>query len=152
MITPDQFASILRLAPIGRLAMTTRTGAAGIVPIVFVVLDGAIWSPVDGKRKRTSELGRLANLAADPRCAVLIDRYAEDWRRLWWVRIDCAASIRAMSPDDPRIASLERALRDKYPQYSAVQPLRFPVRAIELEPIRHVAWAADESIWQNPFD
>jgi PPOX class probable F420-dependent enzyme len=152
---PDeqQIQAVLERAPVARLATLDADGAPSLVPIVFVALDGAIWSPVDGKPKRTTDLARVENLRREPRCSLLIDRYDEDWRRLWWLRLDCEATVHAPKPNDPLVARLERALRAKYPQYgAALAPLRTPVRALELHVLKTASWAAEPSVWARPFD
>jgi subtilisin family serine protease len=60
---------------------------------VFAVSGDAIYSAVDHKPKRTTALRRLANVAANPRVALLVDHYDEDWTRLWWVRADGTARV-----------------------------------------------------------
>ena len=75
--------------------MTLVTGAADgtprPVPICFVLADeGAVLlSPVDEKPKRSDDpmaLARIHDISADPRVAVLADRWDEDWSRLAWLR------------------------------------------------------------------
>jgi len=153
MPTAEQIQRVLERAPVARLATLAADGPPNVVPIVFVMLEHAIWSPVDGKPKRSTELKRLGNLRRDPRCALLIDRYEDDWRQLWWLRLDCEAIVHRPSPDDPLVARLERALRSKYPQYGRdLAPLRAPVCAFELRVLKTTSWAADASIWSRPFD
>jgi PPOX class probable F420-dependent enzyme len=152
VLSDKSLAHILENAPVARLGTIAADGAPSLVPVVFVWLDGAIWSPVDGKPKRTTELARLANVARDPRCTLLIDRYDADWRRLWWLRLACEATVRSPAPNDPIVARLETALRAKYPQYGATPPLLPPVRALELRIVKRLAWAADPSVWASPFD
>jgi PPOX class probable F420-dependent enzyme len=86
------------------------------VPVVFAVLNGLIGVPVDTvKPKRSFNLGRGANVARDPRCALLVEHYSEDWSDLWWVRIHARASAPASSAEaDP---DWVHALADKYPRY-----------------------------------
>src|SRR5688500_19241557 len=56
--------------------------------MVFALVDDTVYSAVDAKPKRSRRLQRLVNLRAHPRCALLVDHYEDDWRRLWWVRAD----------------------------------------------------------------
>ena len=102
------------------------------MPVVFAHRAGAVWMPVDGKPKRHTRLRRLANIRANPRVALLIDHYSEDWQALWWVRVEGTA--RRVDHD----ADGERALRAKYAQYAEV-----PITAlILLEIERTSAWRA----------
>ncbi len=98
------------LARVARLA-TTDGSRPHVVPVVFCELDGAIYIPIDGKPKSGRRLRRLANIAANPAVALLVDDYFEDWSRLRWTRIDGDAEVVASG------AEVVAALRAKYPQY-----------------------------------
>lgn len=104
-----------------------------VVPVVFCELAGALWVPVDGKRKSGRPLKRLAHIAANPAVALLVDEYAADWSRLRWVRVDGEASVRETD------AALAEALRAKYPQYRTVT---VGAQAIRIAPRRLSRWAA----------
>jgi PPOX class probable F420-dependent enzyme len=101
-------------ARVARLATVAVDGSPHVVPIVFAVDGDTIYSAVDGKPKRSRQLRRLANIAAQPRVSVLVDRYDEDWSQLWWVRADGAATVHDSSP------TARTLLSAKYPQYSGV--------------------------------
>jgi PPOX class probable F420-dependent enzyme len=101
-------------ARVARLATVAVDGSPHVVPIVFAVDGDTIYSAVDGKPKRSRQLRRLANIAAQPRVSVLVDRYDEDWSQLWWVRADGAATVHDSSP------TARQLLSAKYPQYSGV--------------------------------
>ena len=126
-------------ARIARLA-TESGGKPHLVPVVFAHRDGALWVPIDGKPKRHARLKRLENIRQNPRVCLLIDHYDEDWRRLWWVRVDGRASV--VSPDGAGFPGAVAALKDKYPQYVSV-PITFAIR-IEIEGVSH--WRADNSV------
>lgn len=113
-------ARALARAPVARLATLDSGGAPRLVPVVFVHVAGALWSPVDAKPKRRAALGRLERLARDPRAAALVDHYERDWTRLWWIELlGRGAVVRADAPErDPALAAVVAALREKYPQYA----------------------------------
>src|SRR3954453_6020455 len=101
----------------GRVARLATVGADGrphLVPCTFALVDGRIVSVVDQKPKRTTALRRLANIRADARVSLLVDRYDEDWTRLWWVRADGDGVV--VEDGRERDAALV-ALALKYPQY-----------------------------------
>jgi PPOX class probable F420-dependent enzyme len=123
------------VARVARLASVSSDGRPHAVPIVFAVAGDTLYFAVDAKAKRTTALRRLANIAADPRVAVLADHYADDWAELWWVRAD--GSARVVEGQEAAIAL--RLLADRYPQYVA-QPPPGPVVAIDVE--RWSGWAA----------
>ena len=129
MTPAERFAS----APVARLATVRPDGAPHLVPIVFAVVGDVIVSAVDAKPKRSRDLRRLANIAAEPRVAVLADHYEADWSRLWWVRADGVARVRE---DEP--AGLP-ALIARYPQYRA-EPPAGPFLEITVE--RWSAWVS----------
>ncbi len=122
--------------PVARLATVDAAGKPHLVPITFVVDGETIYFAVDAKPKRTNDLKRLRNIAANPAVCVLVDHYEDDWSRLWWVRVDGKARV----VDDR--ASAERALDmlvSRYPQYQLARPAG-PVVAIEI--IRISGWSA----------
>lgn len=128
----------LEQARVAHLATVSADGQPHLVPIVFAVVGDTIYSVVDGKPKRTTQLRRLANVAANPKVSVLVDHYEDDWSRLWWVRADGTARILALSSDEGRSA-LQR-LAERYPQYRVTVPPG-PVLAIDVA--RWVSWPAD---------
>jgi len=139
MVLPD--AGIERLLgawPVARLATVAPDGRPHVVPIAFVRHAGALWSPVDGKPKRRGALARLANVAAEPRVAVLLDHYDADWRRLWWIRVDGRATLAGGD------AAVEAALRAKYPQYRETPLYAGAPALLRIVPARITSWAAEE--------
>jgi PPOX class probable F420-dependent enzyme len=106
-------------ARIARLATIGGGGAPHVVPITFAINDGEVVSAVDHKPKTTVHLVRLANIARDPRVAVLVDHYTEEWDQLWWVRVDGRA--RLIEDGSQHRTALE-ALIEKYPQYREHPP------------------------------
>ena len=93
---------------------------------------------MDYKPKRTQQLKRLDNIAANPRVAVLADHYEDDWSRLWWVRVDGTAEVVDTGPLWERAVA---ALAAKYPQYRGHPP---DGSAIVIAVDRITGWAADE--------
>jgi PPOX class probable F420-dependent enzyme len=93
-------------------------------------------SAVDHKPKRSTDLQRLRNLAANGAAALLVHHDDPDWSRLWWVRADGPASV---VEDPERRAEALAALAAKYDQYRD-RPPAGPVIALTVE--RLVGWAA----------
>src|SRR6266540_2893235 len=84
----DRFAA----APVARLARLSSDGPR-IVPVTFAWHAGtAVWAVDDVKPKRGPELRRIRDLRADPRVALLVDHYQDDWSALWWVELRGTAS------------------------------------------------------------
>jgi PPOX class probable F420-dependent enzyme len=106
-------------SPVARLATVRPDGGPHVVPIVFALVGDTVFSAVDAKPKRSTALQRLAIVRADPRCAVLVDDYDDDWRRLWWVRGDGTAEVVEPAPaEHPGI----QALVQRFPQYRDEPP------------------------------
>lgn len=142
MPTLDESARrrLFAAAPVARLATLRADGTPRLVPITFALVDGLICSAVDEvKAKTTTRLARLADVSRDPRVALVVDHYAEDWSRLWWVRVDGTAAVLA---DGPRRGAAVGALRAKYPQYERAE-LAGPVLGIT--PTLWSGWTADEA-------
>jgi PPOX class probable F420-dependent enzyme len=121
---------------VARLATVRPDGAPHVVPVVFALVDGTVYSAVDGKPKRTRRLQRLANVRADPRCALLVDHYEDDWSRLWWVRADGTAAV---VEDPPAAHPGLAALAARHPQYRA-QPPDGPLLVVTVE--RWSGWSS----------
>jgi PPOX class probable F420-dependent enzyme len=126
---------------VGRLATVGADGIPHLVPVCFALRsDGpagdAVYSAVDHKPKRSTRLRRLANVESTGRVCLLVDEYADDWARLWWVRLDGRGRV---VRDADEVARAVDALRDKYPQYAG-RPPTGPVLAVDIQ--RWVSWSA----------
>jgi PPOX class probable F420-dependent enzyme len=100
-----------------------------LVPIVYAIHNDMIAFAVDHKPKRTKDLRRLRNIAADDRVCVLVDHYEEDWSRLWWARADGRATI--VEDEETQEHWITR-LAERYEQYRERRP-EGPVVAITVE-------------------
>ena len=121
-------------ARVARLATADAEGRPHLGPVTFAVDGDTIYTAVDHKPKRTLALKRLANIAANPRVALLADEYDDDWTRLWWVRADGAATV--LEAGDAHAVAL---LSGRYAQYRG-QPPAGPVIAVAVE--RWSGWSA----------
>ena len=122
---------------VARLATITPGGRPHIVPVVYASKGKLIYIALDEKRKRVApmRLQRVRNIAANPRVSLLVDRYAEDWRKLAWVRLDGIARI---VPRGREHQTGIKVLRDKYPQYRKMKLESRPLIEITIE--RVVQW------------
>jgi PPOX class probable F420-dependent enzyme len=101
------------------------------------VVDDLLCFAVDTvKPKRDTRLARLADIDRDPRVALLVDHYADDWSALWWVRVDGRASVH---PDGPLRERALAALAAKYPPYRTARP---PGPVVAITPVRCAGWTA----------
>jgi PPOX class probable F420-dependent enzyme len=106
-------------ARVGRLATVTPSGRPHIVPCCFVLDGDTVYSAVDDKPKSTFDLVRLENLRSTGVASLLVDHYEEDWKNLWWVRIDGRAWVVETGDDRERALGL---LAAKYEQYREQMP------------------------------
>ena len=134
---PSWALELLEEARVARMGMLDSDGAPRVLPVTFAVAEGRVWSAVDEKPKRDSEreLGRLRFLRRDPRAALTVDRYSDDWEKLAWVQALGEVEI-VEAADAP--AALD-ALAQKYEQYRASPP---PGPLLALEPERWISWRA----------
>ena len=87
------------------------------------------------KPKRHLQLARLENLRRDSRCVLLVDHYADDWSKLWWVRVHATAE---MTPSPAPIPWIE-ALAARYPRYRRPGAV---AGVVVLRPLAVTGWAA----------
>jgi PPOX class probable F420-dependent enzyme len=119
---------LLAEARVGHLATVSGDGMPHVVPCCFALSDGTIFTAVDAKPKSTAGLQRVRNIEANPNAALIVDRYDEDWSRLWWVRADGTARIVVDERERDRALQL---LTAKYAQYREVA-IDGPVIAIDI--------------------
>jgi PPOX class probable F420-dependent enzyme len=127
--------NLLESERVGRLGFLDEEGAPRVLPVTFAVADGRIWSAIDQKPKRANEPARLRFLRRDPRAALTVDRYSDEWDQLAWVQV--LGSVRIL--DVSEAAAGLAALREKYEQYREVAP---PGPLLALEPERYLWWRA----------
>lgn len=118
----------MRAARVARLATIDPDGRPHLVPIVFVLDGGTLYTAVDAKPKRSRVLRRIENARARPDATVLVDHYDEEWRRLWWVRLRARARVLDGGEEAERAL---RLLAEKYEQYRR-EPPGLPVLALDV--------------------
>ena len=123
-MTPAEARERFAAARVARLATADPGGRPHVVPVVFAVDGDCVYSVVDAKPKRTTALRRLANVAENPRVALLADHYEEDWGALWWVRADGVGRVlepgSGVEAEGAEAARAVDLLRARYPQQRAV--------------------------------
>jgi PPOX class probable F420-dependent enzyme len=113
---PDEEAwARLAAARVAYLATVREDGRPHVVPIVFAVREGIVYSIADPKPKSGLDLVRHRNVRANSAVSLLVDAYDEDWERLWWVRADGVARV---VEDGDECETTIRLLRAKYAQYA----------------------------------
>jgi PPOX class probable F420-dependent enzyme len=133
-LDPDDARARFAAARVARLGTVSASGAPHLVPVVFAVVGERVLIAVDQKPKRSRDLARLRNVAANPAVSLLVDEYSDDWSTLWWVRADGLATVREDVLDEARAA-----LAARYPQHAA-DPPQGPV--IDVAVTRWSGWSA----------
>src|SRR5215472_15212170 len=115
---------------VGHLATADSRSAPHLVPVCFVVSEGAVYITIDQKPKGdVGALKRLRNITENPVAAFVADRWDEDWTRLGWVMLRGLAEILADGAEHDRAQAL---LRARYPQYRTMALDDLPVIAIRI--------------------
>jgi PPOX class probable F420-dependent enzyme len=100
---------------VAHFATADATGAPHVIPICYALIGDVFYFVVDEKPKRTrTGLKRLRNIAANPRVALVIDDYDEDWTRLAYLLVRGRAAVVEESAE---YATVLAALRERYPPY-----------------------------------
>jgi PPOX class probable F420-dependent enzyme len=124
---------------VGRLATADAEGRPHVIPVCYACDGDAIYIAIDAKPKRVApaQLKRLANIRQNPKVALIVDDYSEDWTRLAYLMIRGEATILESGAEHDRALVL---LRAKYSQYNAMSLEERPVIRIGIE--RAVQWAS----------
>jgi PPOX class probable F420-dependent enzyme len=126
---------LLETSRVAHLGLLDDAGAPRVLPVTFALAEERIWSAIDQKPKRTEEPARLRFLRRDPRAALTVDRYSDDWEDLAWVQVLGRVQIVEVGDGGPGLD----ALKQKYEQYREQEP-RGPLLA--LQPERYLWWRA----------
>ena len=126
---------LLESARVARLGMVDLEGAPRVLPVTFAVAEGRIWSAIDQKPKLVGEPARLRFLRREPRAALTVDRYSDEWEELAWVQVLGRVEIVDATKGSVGMA----ALRAKYEPYRDHAP---PGPLLALRPERYLWWRA----------
>ena len=118
-----------------RVATVGRAGVPHVVPVCHVLVDGKLYFASDADARKTT------NLRANPRLAVTVDLYAEDWSNLKGVMIQGRA---AFVERGPHYRKIRRLLYEKYPQYPDEAALEeVEALIVEVTPRHIFSWGFD---------
>ncbi|MGI9333428.1 MAG: TIGR03668 family PPOX class F420-dependent oxidoreductase [Gammaproteobacteria bacterium] len=122
---------------VGHLATAAADGSPHVVPVCYAAREKDAYITIDEKPKHENvwRLKRLRNISENPRVALTVDRYDEDWSRLGFVLIAGRADI---LHDGTEHDEAQSRLRERYPQLLAMHIEPLPVIAIRIE--RVTAW------------
>ncbi len=139
VLTPDEAAFLVRQR-VARLATADREGEPHAIPVCFAYTPEAIYIALDEKPKDVppTRLKRVRNILENPRVALIVDRYSEDWSLLAFVMVRGWAEL--IEQDAEEHSAAVRLLRGKYHQYEHMRIEANPVIAIRPEKV--VSWGA----------
>src|ERR1700683_577478 len=141
LLSDREVSEFIKCAPIAHLATVSAAGEPHNVPLCFW-FDGAhFYFVIDEKPKRKTGVAikRMKNIAENPRVALLIDHYDDDWSRLAYVLIHGAAIV---VEDAGEYSHAIENLRGKYPQYRVMQLSSERNPMVRIDPDRVHAWGA----------
>src|SRR3712207_6532887 len=94
VLSQEQIAFLARRR-VARLATADGAGEPHVVPVCFAYSAGGIFVALDEKPKDVPQarLKRVRNILENPRVALVVDRYAEDWRLLAFVIVRGQAGL-----------------------------------------------------------
>ena len=78
---PAWARELLSKARVAHLGLLDAADRPRVLLVTFAVTEDRIWSAVDQKPKRLQgeDLARVRFLRANPRAALTVDRYSDDW-------------------------------------------------------------------------
>ncbi|GAA1977854.1 TIGR03668 family PPOX class F420-dependent oxidoreductase [Catenulispora subtropica] len=132
-MTPDEARAAFLRQPHAILATADASGVPHLVPVVFAAVGASLALVVDHKPKRTTDLKRLRNIAANPHVSLLAEHYADDWSALWWARADGIARVSPLTP------AVLAAFQARYRHYRADPP---DGPAVLVTVVKWSGWAA----------
>ena len=132
---PEWARELLASERVARLAYVDDEDRPRVLPVTFAVADGAVWSAIDEKPKRSPEPARVAYLRRRPEAALLVDVYDDDWTQLAWVQLLGRVNVLPTAEAPEAMA----ALAAKYAPYSNRTP---PGPLLRLTVERTLHWRA----------
>lgn len=142
--TPAE-STFLAHARTATLATIAPDGRPRLVPVCFVLVGTTVYTPLDEKPKAVSDprsLARVRDIERRPDVTLLVDRWAEDWTRLAWLRCQGRAELIEADAAPAEHRAAVAALRAKYPQYDTHDLESRPLIRITIDGV--VSWGAIE--------
>ena len=128
-------AHLIEWERVCRVATVGEAGMPHLVPVCHVLSGGKVYfaSGDDGRK--------VLNLRANPRLALTIDLYSDDWANLKGVMVQGMA---ALIDKGPRFRKIRALLYKKYPQYPNEAALDESDSAIvEVTPVHVFSWGIE---------
>jgi len=113
--------TLIKGAKVARLATVDQKSHPYVVPVVFVFHENSFFIPLDEKVKTVNarKLKRVKNIEKNPNVTLLIDKYQNDWKKLFFLMIQGKATI-TNSKNNKLMDIIHKLLISKYPQYKKI--------------------------------
>jgi PPOX class probable F420-dependent enzyme len=132
---PGWATDLLDTSRVARLAFVDDAEHPRVLPVTYALAEGAVWSVIDDKPKRSREPARVRFLRRRPEAALCVDVYDDDWSRLAWVQLIGTVEV---LPIGDGAAGID-ALAAKYEPYAERRP---PGPLLRLSVERALSWRA----------
>ncbi len=131
----DHETAFVRQQRAGRLATTDKQGMPHVVPVCYAYADGSFYVALDAKPKTVGalQLKRVRNILANPRAALVVDHYSDDWSELGYLLARGSALLIQPGEDEHRRAVT--LLRERYDQYRTMPIDEQPVVALRVRAV-----------------
>jgi len=113
--------TLIKGAKVARLATVDQKSHPYVVPVVFVFHENSFFIPLDDKTKTINarKLKRVKNIEKNPNVTLLIDKYQNDWKKLFFLMIHGKATV--IDGNNNRLMDkVHKLLISKYPQYKRI--------------------------------
>ena len=139
--TEQQFILSHRVA---RLATADPAGRPHVIPFCYAFDGIHFYFVVDEKPKRQTgrPLKRIRNLLENPRVALVIDDYSDNWSELAYVLVTGTAAI---VEDETEYAGALSLLRERYPQYQQMNLVFTGNPMVRITPTKVHSWGKVEN-------
>jgi len=127
-------AKVLAWERVCRVATAGDTGVPHVVPVCHVLADGKLYFASEGGARK------VRNLRANPRVALTVDLYSEDWSQLRGITVQGTATLIA---GGARFRKAQRLLYAKFPQYPRDAGLGKSDVIVEVSPTHVFSWGLD---------
>src|SRR5713101_8633832 len=128
-------AKLITWERVCHVATASASGVPHLVPVCHVLLDGKLYFASDADARK------VRNLKANPRVAVTVDLYSDDWSNLKGVLVQGTTRF---VDKGPRFRKLRRLLYEKYPQYPDEAALHEAEDVIvEVTPAHVFSWGVE---------
>jgi len=130
--------TLIKGAKVARLATVDQKSHPYVVPVVFVFHENSFFIPLDEKVKTVNprKLKRVKNIEKNPNVTLLIDKYQNNWKNLFFLMIHGKATV-IDAKNSKVMDKIHKLLILKYPQYKKIG---IGNSCIKINPIKVTYW------------